>query len=486
MSQSQASELVAAQYAAAAINKQTWGNILYNVKDKVFGAKGDGMTDDTVAIQSAINAAYAAGGGVVLFPSGSYLITRTMQLRSGVSLEGVDMFSATIRTGTTNLTMFSMVFGSPSGANLSIRNIHIYCTNTGVKGFQFTHCNQVHLDNVYFTGCFINAEFDRGGLNRIDNCVSAGEGSLKAGQLRMWSTDSSAYGCVFTHVNNYRINSGDGVQDPAIYFRRAVGIRLNNIITNDSDYTGTCFLFEDDCQGINIENSLIVGYGIGAHFLLGESATVPPNFCTFANVDFDQCAINAILIEDADYLYFNGGSVTSSAVGTETQAITVKNSASTFIRFSGMQVSGFYGSNGTAFYVENTDNLSIKDCVINECYNGISLGGSNTNLRIDSNSFNSCDFPIAGSVTGTGNEVNNNKGVLTSDKVVSPSFPASDVGVLNNFGYPARVFIKGGTVSIIKIDDQGAVYGDGMVLLKPGETIKVVYTGTPSWNWIAM
>lgn len=44
------------------------------VNVKMCGAKGDGATDDTAAIQSAINAAYAAGGGVVFFPPGTYIV----------------------------------------------------------------------------------------------------------------------------------------------------------------------------------------------------------------------------------------------------------------------------------------------------------------------------------------------------------------------------------------------------------------------------
>lgn len=50
----------------------------YNVKNAIFGAKGDGVTNDAVAINAAIAAASAAGGGVVLGnPGDIYLIGST-------------------------------------------------------------------------------------------------------------------------------------------------------------------------------------------------------------------------------------------------------------------------------------------------------------------------------------------------------------------------------------------------------------------------
>lgn len=52
-----------------------------------FGAKGDGATDDTAAIQAAINAA-AATGARVFFPAGTYLISATLTWKSKVTLEG--------------------------------------------------------------------------------------------------------------------------------------------------------------------------------------------------------------------------------------------------------------------------------------------------------------------------------------------------------------------------------------------------------------
>ena len=45
------------------------GQGIYNVKDPAYGAKGDGVTDDTAAIQAAINAANTTGGVVHLPPS---------------------------------------------------------------------------------------------------------------------------------------------------------------------------------------------------------------------------------------------------------------------------------------------------------------------------------------------------------------------------------------------------------------------------------
>jgi len=53
-----------------------------------FGAKGDGVTDDTAAIQSAINAAATAGGGSVVFKVARYFTTGTFVVPSGVVLGG--------------------------------------------------------------------------------------------------------------------------------------------------------------------------------------------------------------------------------------------------------------------------------------------------------------------------------------------------------------------------------------------------------------
>lgn len=52
---------------------------------KEFGAVGDGMADDTAALQAAID----AGPGEVLIPEGTYLLTRALRLRPDLTLTGV-------------------------------------------------------------------------------------------------------------------------------------------------------------------------------------------------------------------------------------------------------------------------------------------------------------------------------------------------------------------------------------------------------------
>ena len=94
-----------------------------SVKD--FGAVGDGVTDDTAAIQAAINYANSAGGAVVWLPRGVYGIngaTGGLDLKQNVVLTGDGPDATSLK----NITdQWRMVIGIRGGNNIGIKDLTI-------------------------------------------------------------------------------------------------------------------------------------------------------------------------------------------------------------------------------------------------------------------------------------------------------------------------------------------------------------------------
>ncbi len=61
---------------------------LFVATDAGFGAYGDGVHDDTAALQSALATAGGNGGGIVYVPAGKYKLTGTLEVPAGVELRG--------------------------------------------------------------------------------------------------------------------------------------------------------------------------------------------------------------------------------------------------------------------------------------------------------------------------------------------------------------------------------------------------------------
>ncbi|WP_018925945.1 M10 family metallopeptidase C-terminal domain-containing protein [Pseudomonas umsongensis] len=94
--------------------------MIFNVQN--FGAKGDGITDDTAAIQRAIDAAAAAGGGQVYVPTGTYIVSGGVEpsdgclmLKSNVYLYGDGMGATTVKVADGSDTKITGVIRSAYG-----------------------------------------------------------------------------------------------------------------------------------------------------------------------------------------------------------------------------------------------------------------------------------------------------------------------------------------------------------------------------------
>jgi polygalacturonase len=93
---------------------------------KSYGATGNGTTKDTTAIQNAINA--CAGGGTVIFPSGTYLTAPlflksdiTLNIESGATILGSETTSDyTVQSGETVATPILALINADNASNITI------------------------------------------------------------------------------------------------------------------------------------------------------------------------------------------------------------------------------------------------------------------------------------------------------------------------------------------------------------------------------
>lgn len=62
-----------------------------------YGAQGDGTTDDTNAIQAAIDAANLRGGGTIVFPAGTFRVTRALTIHSKIVFRGAGIRATVLK-----------------------------------------------------------------------------------------------------------------------------------------------------------------------------------------------------------------------------------------------------------------------------------------------------------------------------------------------------------------------------------------------------
>jgi hypothetical protein len=138
----------------------------FNVTD--YGAVGDGVTDDTAAIQAAINAANPRGG-IVYFPRGDYLISSGLTIDNSVastgpladdyfarkaSLLGDGMASSRILGGAGNYTMLTLLGSTLTGfvSQQFLRGLTFEKADKTGKVLALDNLAYFSVENCYFDG----------------------------------------------------------------------------------------------------------------------------------------------------------------------------------------------------------------------------------------------------------------------------------------------------------------------------------------------
>lgn len=156
-----------------------------------YGAKGDGVTDDTAAVQAAFNAVQAKGSGAVWFPAGIFILSAAIifnfpQQRSALSVYGMGQDVTELRWAAgTNGLVLNLI--SP-GNSFHIRDASFTTKGAG-GGFTGILASSSSSLNTFMN-------------NDISNCGFRGADNVGAGGFMFWGNCWWMNGVCGTNVAN--------------------------------------------------------------------------------------------------------------------------------------------------------------------------------------------------------------------------------------------------------------------------------------------
>lgn len=256
---------------------------------RAFGAKADGVADDTAPIQAAINFA-GQRHAVVYFPPGSYKITSRLRVLPNVTLQGVGVgFGSTLRPVATDaITILGKDHRGGFGFKNRIRGLTIMMGDArAFKAIEIDTAYSVKLEDV-----FVYESGTAGGIVianaqhvSIEDVSVYGNGSGDG--VRVSNSDVSAYDLdVEGVVNGMVVISSEGVHLFGGHFERfgAYGIR----------FEGSSF---NSMMGVRLSGSNNGTIGLG--FL--DAGKIPSNNNTMIASNLTNPAADATAVfEDAD------------------------------------------------------------------------------------------------------------------------------------------------------------------------------------------
>jgi hypothetical protein len=470
--------VIASAYGVALTDIKTQMVPVYNVVG--YDADPTGVSDSTSAILAAIAACQAAGGGIVFFPAGTYLVSSIIATSGlvAVYLLGAGKYASIIKY-TQNNTVFNMgnlcgiegmliypvtsgygeAIANQSGATVYIRRVVI---SEAAIGINLVNSGEIYIEDTEVISC------TGIGLNIANNNVEVYLDSVEFSSNIVNIEIDAAYG-----IHATKVDMGGGVE--GILFRPGVGQK----VLQGCFFDGCCLGDSTTDHGLYMAPN--GGSISGVYFTNCRAASCAANNIqiyvisgTCSGIKFDGCG--GVVGHASGFSIIGGDHITLSncfASGNGQSGLDISAGATHIKILGGVYgpFDGFGANAGDGIYLDG----SIGDYI--EISEASCVG--NTTAAISDNS------SIAHKQIRNCNGYNP-VGHLSSQ----PTIPNSGSAYTNATGLRCRVFIvanAGGTTAIaINGTATGvtvAASGYFSLELDPGETITLTYSSVPSWSW---
>lgn len=343
-----------------------------NYDAKAYGAKGDGTTDDTAAIQSAINAAASNGGGKVYLSPGTYLVSSSLTITSnGVSLVGAGISTTTLKakSGSEGIDMLVIGDGTNTISKVRIQEILFDSVNqkTGGKGIYIRVGFQIWLESI-------NLEHQYDALYVHNSTLT------------------------FFSNSNIRETKHNGITwDNDL--QSGYDLYINCVCMDNPTVSNTGYgLYWNGGENLVIQNCDIEHYTQG--FLVSPGPGRVCHFGFFVNAEFDTCSDNCINVNSAGG-DINGLTFTNSWSGTATNyGVLISNGSgglTSGIRFIGHKS---YHNGLAGFRLDGGSDIHLADCDV--ISNSQTSSGTRNGVEVTANT--ASNWSIIGGRFGNGQD----------------------------------------------------------------------------------
>jgi hypothetical protein len=331
-----------------------------NVKD--FGAKGDGVTDDYAAIQSALDSIINGTKTAVYFPQGHYKISNTLRVKTSYTGLFCDTFSSALIELTNYSVEAAIIVRNPvPGAIFAFSMFRLYisrgASSTLQKGIILEACSNTHISDIEIGGFPTGMEI-RGGVNCHYTAIRLSDfGSTNTDSTGLLEINASTYvpsPVFFTHMfansmiagsaYSIKITAGDYFGFVNCYLGAG---REGDVLIDAGTLYGAydaqfdnCY-FDHSLPGLNMTGAAVEVRG-------GNSQGIKLTDCKF-----NPWGVGLKI----DHAYYPSIQVTGNLFNGCNKAIEMTSaSTATSLTFTGNKL------NGCGMYTGNSNIIDIKDC----------------------------------------------------------------------------------------------------------------------------